>query len=280
MRNSHLCKSRIIDNMRNKRIYHIDSRQRVSGTNSNFSYKLENMPPNANRCCVLQASIPKSYYLIAEGKNTFTLEEDSTQVVISLDVGDYSRRGIQTHLTTLLNNNSPNGYTYSIDYSTGTETAQTGKFTFNVSDNGGIQPKFIFGDYIAEELGFEFNNEYDFSGNTLTSLDVVKLIREDTLYIHSDIATNINDNILQEIFAVQNDAFSSIVFQQFNHDLNAREITHKDKNVYNFYLTNESGSDEIDLNGINWIIVLAVWADNTEQNAENKKLLSMISQTL
>ena len=47
-------------------IFYIDSQNRTSGTSGNFSINL-NMPPNNtyNRIVVMQASIPKSFYLLA-----------------------------------------------------------------------------------------------------------------------------------------------------------------------------------------------------------------------
>ena len=48
----------------NKSIFYIDSHSRVSGTHSNFSYNIDLKGNEYDYCVVLQASIPKSYWLI------------------------------------------------------------------------------------------------------------------------------------------------------------------------------------------------------------------------
>ena len=55
-------------------IFYKEYQKRTSGTSGSFSINL-NMPPNNtyNRIVVMQASIPKSFYLIISPYNTFTL---------------------------------------------------------------------------------------------------------------------------------------------------------------------------------------------------------------
>ena len=76
------------------------------------------------------------------------------------------------------------------------------EYTWTVSNNSGVQPRFIFTDYLYEQFGFEPNSSYVFTANTLTSINVVKFQLEDSVFIHSDIATNGSDNVLQEILSV------------------------------------------------------------------------------
>src|SRR3954463_4082263 len=56
-----------------KRLFYCDSHNRVAGSHSNFSLQLEYKNENYDHCVILQATIPKSYYLIQSGKNYFTL---------------------------------------------------------------------------------------------------------------------------------------------------------------------------------------------------------------
>ena len=58
--------------MYQERIYYINSRNRISGTNSNFTYKIDINNIEPDRIAVLQANIPKSYYLIQDNANSFT----------------------------------------------------------------------------------------------------------------------------------------------------------------------------------------------------------------
>ena len=95
-----------------KRIFYVDSHNRLSGTHSNFNYYLDYKNEDYDHCVVLQATIPKAYYLVQPSKNTFVLDENGNQVVISLPIGNYSRTSFGFQLQYQLNTNSPNGYTY------------------------------------------------------------------------------------------------------------------------------------------------------------------------
>ena len=137
-----------------KRIFYVDSHNKLSGTHSNLSYYLEYQNEDYDHAVVLQATIPKSYYLIQAGKNTFVLEENGNQVVISLPIGNYSRTSFRFQLQEQLNNNSPQGYTYVMSIPNVQQSADTGLYTWTVSNNGGVQPSFIVGDWLYEQLGF------------------------------------------------------------------------------------------------------------------------------
>ena len=57
-----------------KSMFYIDSQNRTAGTSGNFSINLA-MPPNNkyDRIVVMQAAIPKSFYLVSSPYNTFQL---------------------------------------------------------------------------------------------------------------------------------------------------------------------------------------------------------------
>ena len=58
-------------------IAYIDSHSKINGTDTHFSHLVTLPARNSyDSVCVLQASIPKSFYLIASGFNTFLLTED------------------------------------------------------------------------------------------------------------------------------------------------------------------------------------------------------------
>ena len=83
-----------------KSIFYIDSQNRLNeaDTSSNFTVRVDMPPMNKyNRICVLHASIPKSYYLISDGRNTMTLNEPGTVSLssgsITSDFGSVSSNG-------------------------------------------------------------------------------------------------------------------------------------------------------------------------------------------
>ena len=122
-----------------KQIFYVDSAQRIvsdTSTTSNFSYKFD-IDPNSNfdMVVVLDLSIPTSYYLVQSGQNTFILEELGVPTIITVSVGNYSRSSFGNTITTLLNSNSPNSWTYSILKSNSITGPETGRFHYTVSGN-------------------------------------------------------------------------------------------------------------------------------------------------
>lgn len=247
----------------NSKIFYINSRDRVSGTDSDFLYTFE-MPADVkfNKVCVLQLCIPKSYYLI-KANESFTLTEGLNNINISLTVGNYTRKSFASTLQGLLTTNSPNGYTYTVTYPTSSTVPDTGKYTYTVTGNSGVQPTFTFltTNDLYDHMGFGNGSTNNFVANTLTSTQVINLQKENTLFLHSDIANNGSDNILQEVFSVQNSDYSSIVFQQYNIDGYSKDIVGNTNNVYRFYLTDED-SNPIDLNGQNFNVTLLMYKKN------------------
>jgi hypothetical protein len=245
------------------KLFYINSRDRVSGTDSDFLFQFQ-MPPDVkfNKVCVLQASIPKSYYLI-QANESFTLTEGLNSANIVIPVGNYTRKSFSSTVQGLLNNSSPHGYTYTMTYPTSSLLPDTGKFTYTVSGNGGVQPIFTFvtSNDVWDHLGFANGSTNTFVANSLVSTQVINLQKESTLYIHSDIANNGSDNILQEVFSTQSADYSSIVFQQYNIEGYSKDIVGNSNNVYRFYLTDEN-STGIDLNGQNFNFTLLMYKKN------------------
>lgn len=245
-----------------KRIFYINSRNRITGSDNNFTYKLETEPGEEyDRAVVLQCSIPKSYYLIESGYNTFTLKEDTSSATITIPPGSYTRKSFQQVLSALLTSNSPNNWTYVITYPSTSSAADTGKYTYTVSGNGATQPQIIVTTNVFEQLGFNANTTNTFVGNSLTSTNVIKLQAEDTIYIHSDLVTNGIDNILQEVFVNGDPTYASINFSTPSVKAYAKVISMVNSNIFNFYITDEDGQP-IDLNGQNMQIVLMLYKEN------------------
>lgn len=241
----------------NKRIFYIDSHQRLSGDHNNFSY-LFNLPNNNDftHCCLLSCVIPKSYYLIQNGYNTFILRENNVNTTITIPAGNYSATSFRTVLQSLLNTNTTQAWTYTITYPNISNSSNTGKYTYNCV---GGNPSFILSDNgLYEQLGFDINSTNTFINNTLTSKNVIKLQVEDTLYLHSDIASNGKDDVLNEIFVAGNADYSSIKYQCPDVDAYSKELQTNTSNVYNFWITNED-SQMVDLNGLNVVLTIMLY---------------------
>lgn len=247
-----------------KKTFYIDSNLRNTGTQSDFSITL-NLDPDDEftHAVVLQCLIPKSYYLIQSGSNTIQLRELASTVTVTIPPGNYSRRSFQSVLVGLLNTASPNVWTYQITYPNVAVAADTGKYTFVVSGNSG-QPSFIFGSSkICEQFGFNANTTGTFVGNQLTSVNVIKMQREDAIYIHSDMVQNKEGtNVLQVVFASsETPAYSNIVYRAVDIEANSKTMATQPSNSYRFYITDEN-DQAIDLNGLNVIMSIMLYKQN------------------
>src|SRR6185437_735134 len=175
--------------IRNRRLMYLSSANRISGTDSsNFTIQVP-IPPHETftHVCLLEANIPKSYYLVQAGYNTFILLEQGIPITITITPANYTATCFKTCLAEALNAASLAGWVYSVGSPSSTQPA-TGRFTYAVvGPGGGNQPSFVFTTNLYEQLGFNFNSTNTFVGGALTSANVVRFQSEDALYIHSDI---------------------------------------------------------------------------------------------
>jgi len=246
----------------NQTIFYINSKNRVSGTDSDFLYQIDITKENKyNKVCALQVSIPKSYYLIQNGEH-FILEEGKVQVNIQVTPGNYTRKSFAATIQSFLNSLSPNGWIYAITYQNSSTQYDDGKYTFTVSGNSS-QPSFIFdSDHnLYENMGFDIGSTNTFVADTLKSTNVINLQKESTLYLHSDMVNNGNDNVLQEVFASDSSDYSTIVFQQKDVEAYSKDTITNKNNVYRFYLTDENDFP-INLNGLNLNVTIVLYEKN------------------
>jgi hypothetical protein len=243
-------------------LFYIDSNNRLSGSNTNFSYQIDiSRNSEFDKVVLLDCSIPKTYYLVESGYNTFQLTEGTSTVTITLPFGNYSRTSLKNVLKTQLNANSPNSYVYTITNQNISNTQDTGQYTFTVSGNGSVQPIFTFTTSIYELLGFNANSTNQFISNNLVSTNVANLQPENTLFIRSDICQNYNDNILQNIISAQNANYSFIVFNNPNPKEYSKNFNSGSSNVFFFQITDENGT-VLNTNGLNVVMTIMVYQLN------------------
>lgn len=236
------------------KLVYINSRTRISGTDSSFTHKVDLNNFDPDYVAVLSASIPKSYYLIQNNQNTFILSENGNDITVFVPIGTYTRNTFKTVIETTLNNASPNLWTYSVTIPAIT-SVDTGKYTYIVTDNGGLQPSFTFlTGNLFEVMGFNQGSTYTFVNDKLVSENVIKMQLEDSLFIRSDLSGERSNNILQEIYSYGSD-YNSIVFHNHATDYYKKQINSNSSGVYSFYLTNEDGN-LMELNGLNWTMTL------------------------
>lgn len=255
-----------------KRIYYVNSANRESpstSTHSNFSFKFD-LPENKfDQVVVLDIAVPKSYYLIQDGRNTFQLSEGTSTATITVTAGNYSSTSFAKHVVSLLNTASPNHYTYTMTLN------NQGKFDYEVKAPQS-QPSITVTTNVYEQLGFEPNTENKFVNNLLVSVNCVDFQRESTLFLRSNmIATGTGDNVLQQVFTESTSDFGNITYKCEDVIALAKPLIPNSSNVYNFYLTNEN-DEKIDTNGRNLVFTLMFF----KKSFVNENMNQLVKQTL
>jgi hypothetical protein len=257
-------------------IINFNSKDRVSGTNSNFNSIPVDLGNNAfDTVCLVQASLPKSFYNMPSGYNTFTLRENSTSVTITIPRGSYTRINLQSVLASVLTAASPNGRTYTVSYPAST-VADTFHYTFSVN-SAVIAVQFIFNSTSPyRQLGFEIGT-YTFTpaigSSSLESVNSLNLSYILRAFIKTDLVADATDSILEEILNFGSYPASSVVhYQQYNFDMNSRKLSLTSKNSWNFVLQ-DAFAQEIDLNGIPWAFSVVFYQRNKTHEIHKTELM-------
>ena len=263
----------------NPHYVYINSRDRLSGTDENFTYNIQ-FPPGLDFTHVvcLNALIPKSYYLIQNGplENIFQLQENSTIVTIAVPVGNYILSAFQKIVSGLLTANSPNGLTYTMSFPSDAAGPNVAMWTFTQS-NGSIVSSIIVNQHFFEPFGFLSGSTNVFTGTTLMSSCVIKLQSEDRLLIHSNVAANPTiDDVLVSINSSTSVNYSSIDYECPAPEFYSHLLSSQNNNTYSFTLTDEN-SEIIQLNGLNLNLTLLFYkADPIFDQIRN--LLKVLSE--
>jgi len=244
-----------------------DSRLRSAGTNSSFvSQPIDLGINNYNSVCVLQASIPKSFYNMPSPFNTFILRENGIDTTIVIPEGNYTKLNLSTTLSSLLTTNSSQGWTYVVSYPNYT-LVDNFKYTFTVSGNGGNQPSLIFSEGTPNrQLGFDENTTNTFSSDVLISTNAVNLAYILRMYIATDLVENADNSYLQEILNVGGTAPQGIInYVNYDIQFNSKDYNRSGSTSWRFTLLDDYGQ-VVDLNGVNWVFTVVFYTrSNTDE---------------
>lgn len=259
-------------------IISFNSKDRIGGTNSSF----QNIPVDLggnkyDAVCLMTASIPKSYYNMPSGYNTFTLTEKGVSTTITIPIGSYNKLNLAIVLSALLTAGSitlGNNWTYTITNPNTQNAPDTFKFTFTVSGNGVFQPTITMNaNSPFRQLGFEQSTAYPFVANTLVSVNAINLAYILRMFIQSSICDTANDGILAEILSVGSFPPQSVIFfQEFNIDLNSRSFNSTNVNSWNFSIVDSFGQ-LVDFNGIPWAFTLVFYKRNDTHEIHRQELM-------
>ena len=180
-------------------VINFNSKDRIQGSNSSFLSEPVDLGNNQfDSVCLVQASLPKSFYNMPSGFNTFTLRENATSVTVTIPVGSYTRINLQSVLASVLTTASPNGRTYTVSYPAST-VADTFHYTFTVNSSV-IAVQFIFTSTSPNrQLGFEVGT-YTFTpaigSSSLESVNSLNLSYILRAFIKTNLVLDATDGIL------------------------------------------------------------------------------------
>lgn len=251
--------------LNNSPTFVIDSRNRSTGNTNDFTYVINVKTDHKfDNFCVVQAQIPKSYYLIDSTRKdtTFILQEGLSQAVITVPDGDYNVFSFQPVLTSALNTGSPNGYTYAISYPNSQVQAQTNKYTYSVTGNSGVQPSFIFGpDNVSRSITnlmgfFPDVGTYSFVANTLRSNITLRFQHTFYLQIKSSAARqpnslDVDTSVLCTIPIGDTVDYGMIIYNLVELNDASVELTNPGSNIFDFALYDDN-DELINLQGQDW----------------------------
>lgn len=242
-----------------------NSKDRIGGTNSSFLSTPIDLGLNKfDSIALVSASIPKSFYNMPTGYNTFTLTESASTRTITIPIGNYTKNNILIVLATQLNLSAPLGWIYTVTYTNTGTTADTFKITFAVTGNSSVQPIFTFQTKTSpfRQLGFEDNSTNNFVASSLVSSNAINLSYILRAFIKSNICRGANNGVFEELLNIGSfPSLSVMYYQQFNFDMNTREYNNDLINSWQFSLV-DSYDTLIELNGISWAFSVVFYQRN------------------
>lgn len=256
-----------------KDIIYVSSKKRISGTSEDFIFDFSRQVTgnNYDTITLLNFSCPKSYYLFNNTNNKFKLDENGAISDITITPGNYNSSTMITELKTVLNGHA---YTYNV-----TLNQKTGKLSFSVTGNGGIQPILDFSNSLGceEILGFD-NDQYQFAANILISPNTINLQLTQSISLMSNLVAN---NVLANI--VPNSAdYGYILYNEYNPVFSSHRLASSGNNINNsrFWLIDSNTSNKIELNGQEFNFSFAIYKSNEyyKKTLESKKIESLIEE--
>ena len=250
-------------------ILNFSSKDRISGNNSNFQSSPVDLGVNSyDSVCLVQASIPRSFYNVPSAYNTFTLSENGILKTVTVPAGTYNRINFATVLQASIN--AVASYVYTVTYPNISTQADTYKYTFTVNNVNPV--RFIFTSGLFRQMGFEENSNNLFVAQSLTSTNCINLAYITRCFIKSDVCLGTNDSILEEVLNYGSFPMLSIAYyQQINFDINTRVYNPTSTNSWKFTLV-DAFNQEIDLNGIPWNFSLIFFQRNNVDDLQKKEI--------
>jgi len=240
----------------------IHSAKRMTGTTSNFTFDMSSQlhGKDYDTLVVLGCSIPTSYYLVLAPYNTFILEENATQVMITVPDGNYNAYAFALIIKDLLDASSTNNLTYKMEFEDRSTETSDGKYEFEVSAFASpVSLIFPQDSDLHEQFGFNRGSKNTFIGQKLTSSTIVQFVAESSVSISTDMT---NDGNLISLFHNNVTVYDHITFQNQSDYLYSKPLrAGGPQGIYRFSLL-DSNNHELNLNGLEYYIKIKLYKAN------------------
>lgn len=249
-------------------IHYINSQNRTDSNDPPTNFKIELLIPSSHdRVSLVSANFMKSFYTITDGENTFKINSTTYTV----PEGSYELQDFIDEVNTLIT-------------AVGTLTFSnlTGKMTITSSTATTFTPQSL-----CKYFGFE-DTIYNFSSQTVTSINICDFQKYDELYLTTDIVAtnsiNVFDNVLHNVFVTSVPYNSDIYYENpqiketskelvINRPYIQDSVDRLIKRVVQFSLIDKDGN-VIDLNGQDLRLVITTYINY------EKKTFTMLKEYL
>lgn len=233
-------------------IIYVDSDEALNGTPGDFTYQIL-LNDRYDRVMVLDANIPKSFYLVANGANTFITVENGVSRLLTIPIGNYtaaltsssSAVSFIVQVLAVLNTGSALVYTASV-------SAYTNLITFTAT--GGTWNQLIFpsSSGLYRQFGFAYQSTNTPTAGVLVARSPPVMQLSNVLFIRSNLqecdVQQVSGGILQSISCVNNPNLSSVVYQATINPKYLGKRFNNQQRIYRFWITDADGYS-LDLNG-------------------------------
>ena len=248
----------------------VDSRRRSTGANvNNFDYKIDLIARNKfNRCCVLQAEVPKSWlhldaltnttYSITESVGALTLTSLVLPSTTAFTYRNYTATEWATEVSTrltALSATGANSFTYTCVYD-----ANTGLMTITKSGAGTFTVNFTNNYELAKYTGLTqgINSSVAL---VLTGPNMANLQRYDVIYLKSNMGNNSGDTTIAELYVNDFADLDVISFTASSVSGYSVAMSGMTTNFYSFSLLDYNNIG-ISLSGVDWRAIIVCYQDD------------------
>lgn len=243
----------------------VDSKNRISGKTSNFVIQTGIVQTDAvcDRIALKQITIPKSWYDVPNGLNTFKLKVGASESVMSIPYGNYTIVTLDTAIKKMFTDASLNiSFVYS---------PLLNKFQCN--NNTGAVIQFEFERGMAHVMGFEKGSKFatnSYGPGAFETPNCIFLSTVTKLYLQTSMCDT--SDFLQEIIVCPLYPGAAMIFyENGNYDVNSRTYTGAMHTSHNFRLLDSYGQ-VVDLNGIDLTFTLVIYKRNNVAELQSEDI--------